>query len=115
MPFEIELPVPEDLIVVNDTSSAPKVDSTISFDEPSNNDLTMNEWANNQIRNKMFNQETEDVSKIKNDEVLGAIAGGLNKVSKKEIAYNNTASEGYTTKGFSIGKFEFSRTKRNKL
>jgi len=115
IPNELDLPIPEELIVVNDSANEPKLDSIMKFDEPSNNELTLNEWANNQIRNKVLNQETEDVSKIKNDEVLNAIAGGLNKVSKQEIAYNNTSREGYTTKGFSIGNFEFSRTKRKKF
>jgi len=109
------LPTPENLIVTNDSVAIPEVDSTIIFNEPSNNDLTFNEWKNNQIRNKVLNQNSDDVSKIKNDEVLNAIAGGLNKVSKQEIAYNNEAHENYTTKGFSIGSFEFSRTKRKKF
>ena len=115
LPLEIETPIPDVLIVVNETSNIPKTDLATSFDEPSNSDLTMNEWANHQIRNKVLNQESDDVSKIKTAEVLNAIVGGLNKVSKQEIAYNNTSNEGYTAKGFSVGKFEFYRTKRNKL
>ena len=108
-------PTPEDLIVAIDSANTPKTDSIISFDEPSNNDLTFNEWTNNQIRNKVLNQDSEDVSKIKHDEVFEAIAGGLNKISKQDVAYNSYASNSTTTKGFRIGNFEFSRTKRKKF
>jgi hypothetical protein len=116
IPKEIEINLaPEDLIATNDSANNPKIDSVVSFDEPSDTDLTFNEWTNNQIRNRVLNQDSEDVSKIKNDEVLAAIAGVLNKVSKQEIAYNNESNENYTTKGFSVGNFEFSRTKRKKF
>jgi hypothetical protein len=116
IPKKIEIFLaPEDLIVTNDSANDPKIDSVVSFDEPSDTDLTFNEWTNNQIRNRVLNQDSEDVSKIKNDEVLAAIAGVLNKVSKQEIAYNNESNENYTTKGFSVGNFEFSRTKRKKF
>ena len=81
----------------------------------SNNNLTVNEWANKQIRNKVFNQETENADKIENEEILNAVANGLNKISKQEIAYNNESNGNYTTRGFSIGSFEFSRTKRKKF
>ena len=52
---------------------------------------------------------------IEKDEVISAVANGLNKLSKQEIAYNNNSSEDYVTKGISIGNFEFSRTKRKKF
>jgi hypothetical protein len=116
MPKEIEkVLIPEVLIVAHDSANATKMDSLVLFDEPSSTNLTFNEWTNNQIRKKVLNQDSNDASKIKNDELFAAIAGGLNKLSKQEIAYNSESNKNYTTKGFSVGNFEFSRTKRKKF
>jgi hypothetical protein len=83
----------KDLIVANNSVIDSEMYELTAFDGPSENKLTFNEWTNNQIRNKLLNQNSEEVSKIKNEDVLNTIAGGLNKVSKKDIAYNNEPSE----------------------
>lgn len=83
----------KDLIVANNSVIDSEIYELTAFDEPSENKLTFNEWTNNQIRNKLLNQNSEEVSKIKNEDVLNTIAVGLSKVSKKDIAYNNEPSE----------------------
>lgn len=74
--------------------------------------LTMREWLNKNIRERIFNQESADGRKIEGKEILMAIAEKLNKSnSRADVAYNQT--EERTSYAISIGNFEFSRSKQH--
>ncbi len=110
----IPLPELDPQIVEAPKDSVPAQPDPIEFDldEDEGGMLTMTEWANKNVREKVLNEEEPTTEKIKKQEIITAVADRIDQTTEKDVAYNYSENDEYSKYTLSIGKFEFSRTKR---
>lgn len=73
--------------------------------------LTIGQWANKTIRNKIFKKKSPSTTPIQGSEVITAVTEKVSKRPEQTQTYQQQNENKKSTFSFSIGKFEFSRTK----
>ena len=86
-----------------------------SENDLSSGSITLGQWANKEIRKAMLKEKTPRTERINGNEVITALVNQIDKVTRSDITYNREQSETVSSFSISIGKFEFSRSKRRSL
>lgn len=75
------------------------------------NEITIRQYLSNKIRKNVFKEEAPSFDNITGNEILANISSGLNQITNKEVIYVQETDNQKEIVSFSIGKFEFYRSK----
>ena len=75
--------------------------------------LTIGEWLNKNIRERLMQREESSTEKLAANELLEEAAKRLNDKTNTTVAYKHNASNNGVSYSVTIGKFSFSKIKSN--
>ena len=97
--------------VANIVIDQPIVDFVADNSIQNSKEITLKQFLSNKVRKKVFKEEDPSFDDITGNEIMTNIASGLSNVTKKEVVYVQSSVDQKDVVSFSIGKFEFYRSK----
>jgi hypothetical protein len=97
--------------VANLVIDQPIVDFVADNSIQNSKEITLKQFLSNKVRKKVFKEDEPTFDDITGNEVMTNIASGLSNVTKKEVVYVQSSVDQKDVVSFSIGKFEFYRSK----
>jgi hypothetical protein len=74
-------------------------------------EITIRQFISNKIRKNVFKEEEPSFDNITGNEIMANVSSGLSQLTKKEVVYVQESAEQKEVVSFSVGKFEFYRSK----